>query len=373
MHSKEQTRSRLSDGTRQGALRVAAAVCVLLLLAVFLLILSVVQSRRPVSSLKQNGFLPGSGPETVYSAAGNGLAAAKVDAIELYSPAGKLAASAQVRFDRPMCAGGAAVSVFYDSGAAGLYALYPDGSSRTAETEGAVVFAEVNETGLITVILDEEDTPGAAMVYDTDLTPLFRWEAGSGWPLSARVSADDVLCVNCASDQGGALHFFRIDREEELGAFRLPEELIVDIGFLSGGTLAAVTPTQLVFLTPEGETAGRYSFEGSHLDAFYLRGDVAAVATVTGSSGGQGTLTVLDGSGQIRQSLSAPRHVESLCAAGDTLLVLFTGEEATLYDAELSEIVSYQPEEGVNRIFLTRGGMAYFAGPEGVTQIDFGR
>ena len=65
MHSKEQTRSRLSDGTRQGALRVAAAVCVLLLLAVFLLILSVVQSRRPVSSLKQNGFLPGGGPETV--------------------------------------------------------------------------------------------------------------------------------------------------------------------------------------------------------------------------------------------------------------------------------------------------------------------
>ena len=77
MHSKEQSRSRLSDGTKQGALRVAFAVGVLALLAVMLLILSVFQARRPVSSLKQNGFLPGSGKATVYAAAGNGLAAAE--------------------------------------------------------------------------------------------------------------------------------------------------------------------------------------------------------------------------------------------------------------------------------------------------------
>ena len=71
--------------------------------------------------------------------------------------------------------------------------------------------------------------------------------------------------------------------------------------------------------------------------------------------------------------IDAAGHAESVAAAGDMLLVLFTGQESTLYEADLTEIVSYQPEEGVNRIFLTRGGMAYFAGPEGVTQIDFGR
>ena len=86
-----------------------------------------------------------------------------------------------------------------------------------------------------------------------------------------------------------------------------------------------------------------------------------------------GPTTVLDASGHVLGSVSAPRHVESIAASEDRLLVLFTGEEATLFDTQLREIVSYQPEAGVNRIFLTHGGMGYFAGPEGVTQIDFGR
>ena len=82
MHSKEQSRAGLSDGTKQGALRVAAAAGVLLVLAVILLILSVFQARRPVSSLKQNGFLPGR-DGTIYAAAGNGLAAAGPDGCAL--------------------------------------------------------------------------------------------------------------------------------------------------------------------------------------------------------------------------------------------------------------------------------------------------
>ena len=373
MHSKEQSRSRLSDGTKQGALRVAFAVGVLALLAVMLLILSVFQARRPVSSLKQNGFLPGSGKATVYAAAGNGLAAAKTDAAELYSPAGKAVAVHQVGFAVPMCAGGASVSVFYDDGRAGLHALYPDGAHRFTDTEGGVIFAEVNETGLVTVILDVSDTPGTVMVFDTDLKPLFRWDAGSGYPISARISADDVLCVNCASPRGGELHFFRIDREAEQGFCLLENELVVDVGFMSDGTLAAVTEEDLWFISDRGERTARYSFEGGHLDAWCLRGGFAAVATVSGNGGGQSRLTTLDASGQVMAGIDAAGHAESVAAAGDMLLVLFTGQESTLYEADLTEIVSYQPEEGVNRIFLTRGGMAYFAGPEGVTQIDFGR
>lgn len=373
MHSKERTDARISDGTKQGVFRVAAAAGVLLLLAVLLLLLSVFQSLRPSASLKQNGFLSGSGDGTVYTAAGNGLAAARTDGIELYSPAGKSAAAYELSLSEPMCAGGVSVSVFYDNGTPGIHALYPDGSHRYAETEGAVVFAEVNETGLVTVILDIDDTPGTVLVYDTDLTALFRWDAGSGWPVSARVSADDMLCVSCASVRGGELHFFRIDREDEQGSFLLPGELFADIGFLSDGILAAVTETQLLFIDVSGQQKAVFPFEGGRLDAFSLQGEFVAVATLTGSAGGQGTLTTLDSGGHVLGSISAARHVESVSAAGDRLIALFTGEESTLFSSDLTEIVSYQPEEGVNRIFLTRGGMAYFAGPAGVTQIDFGR
>ena len=169
------------------------------------------------------------------------------------------------------------------------------------------------------------------------------------------------------------LCFFRIDSEHEQARFMQPGELILDVGFLSDGTAAAVTGQRLLLVRPDGTLAADRSFDGRHLDAFSLQGDAAFVATLTGYGGGQGLLTAYDAQGGILGSVAAPRHVDALSTDGERLLALFTGEESTLFSTDLAEIVSYQPEEGVDRVFLTHGGMAYFAGPEGVTQIDFGR
>ena len=64
-----------------------------------------------------------------------------------------------------------------------------------------------------------------------------------------------------------------------------------------------------------------------------------------------------------------------LCAlcSGSQLLVLFTGEESTLFSSALEEIVSYQPPEDVRQVFLCSDSRALFAGASGVVQIDFNR
>ena len=373
MHSKGYDDLSAAQRARHSLRRVFAAAAVLLLLAVLLLILSITQSRRSPVSLRQNGFLPADGKTTFFAAAGNGLAAADSDEISLFSSAGKAVARYEADLHDPVCAAGTAVSVYYDGECESIYALYPDGTCRTARTEGLPVFVDVNETGLITVLIDKSDSFGAVMVYDTDLTPLFLWSSGTSYPVAARISGNDILCVSCVSREGAALRFFRIDSSEEYGRFDLPGEVIVDIGYVGSETLAAVTPDAVLFLSPTGELKQRHSFQGGHLDAYSLTGAFAAVSTVSGASGGTGTITTFDEQGQIIASLSAPRHVEALSVGGEELLALFTGEESTLFSSALEELVSYQPEEGVTQVFLTPGGMAYYAGPGGVTQIDFSR
>jgi|GEM_PF-878353 len=359
--------------TRPGTKRILTAAAVLLLVAAVLMIVSVSQSRRAPAALRENGFLPAQGDGVFFDDAGNGLAVAGLDSVRLYSAAGKCVASAPVDYRVPVCIGCPLMGVYYDMNAPDITALYPDGSSRSASTDGAVVFADVNETGLVTVLLEESDSLGTVEVYDTDLTPLFRWEAGSGFPVSARSSADDRLCVNCVSREGTTLHFFRIDSDEEQGSFTLRDELIMDFGFLSDGTLAAVTEDRLILLDPVGEVICSHVFEGSHLEAYSFDGDFIAVVTASGFSGGSSVLTTLDADGQILESVSAPRHVQALSARENALLVLYTGEESTLYDRLLREQVSYQPDADVDRVLLTAGGMAYYVGPGGVTQIDFSR
>lgn len=368
MHPKEKP-----SVSRRGSARILVASAFLLAAAALLLVLSILESGRLPTLRGRNGFRLEGGEKIFYAQAGNGLAAATTEHIQLFSSGGKCAAKMPVDMTDPACAGSSLVGVYYDVGQEGIIALYPDGSVRQAQTEGPVVYADVNETGLVTVLLEKRGYKGCVMVYDTDLSPLFRWDAGSGYPLTAHISREDVLCVNCAAEGGSALRFFRIDREAEQAAFSSPGELILDFGFLSDGTVCAVTENRMLFLRPDGTLSAEHDFAGEHLDAFWLRGDFAVLATVTGRSGGSALLTTLDSRGGVLGQRRTDRDVTALSAAGEKVLVLFSGRESTLYSSALEEDVSFQPEEDVKQIFLFSDYRALFGGAEQVRRIDFSR
>ena len=352
--------------------RVLAASAVLLAIAVLLLILSVTQARRPAAAMRQNGFLPAE-EDAFFSAAGNGLAVAGHSGGRLYSASGKSVAEQEAKMISPVCVGSSLLSAYYDTGQSGLFALYPDGSVQSLSTDGAVTFVDVNETGLVTVLLENTDGRMAVLVLDTDLTPLFRWDVGRGIPLVGRTFGEDLLCVSSVDRDGCYLHFFRIDRPEEQHLLSFPGEILLDLDFLSDGTLAAVLEDRLVFVDEHGELRSSVDYSGSHPEAWFLSGDFAAVATVSGLGGGSGTLTAVSSDGTLLGSCGAPLHVRALSGEQGELLVLYDGGESTLYDRELTELISYQPEADVDQVFLTPKGMAYFAGPSGVTLVDFGR
>ena len=353
--------------------RVLIAAVFLLAAAVVLLVMSLVEGQFSAVLRSRRGFRLDGGDKVYYAQAGNGLCAATTANIQLFSSGGKCAARQEVEMNDPACSGSSLLGAYYDIGRSGLYALYPDGRRRYTDTEGPVSFASVNETGLVSVIMEKSGYKGSVMVYDTDLSPLFRWDAGSGYPVSARISRDDTLCVGCVSDEGSALRFFRIDRENEQAALSLPGELLLDIGFLSDGTLCAVTADRLVMVSAEGELTAEYAFLNWHPDAYWLRGSFAAVSAVTGADGGSAVLTTVDSRGRILGECATDRSVLSMSGDGDRLLVLFQGGESTLYSAALEEEVSYQPPEGVTQAFLFPDGRALFGGTEKATLIEFDR
>ena len=353
--------------------RVLIASVFLLAAAVVLLILSLAEGPFSSAVRTRRGFQLDGGDRVFYAQAGNGLCAASTGSIQLFSSSGKCVASEEVSMADPACSGCSYLGAYYDIGRPGIRILYPDGRKTYTDTEGAVRFASVNETGLVSVIMDKSGYKGSVMVYDTDLSPLFRWDAGSSYPVAARLDREDLLCVASAGDEGSSLRFFRIDREAEQAALTLPDVRVLDIGFLVDGTVCALAADRLLFVSPEGELEAEHSFEGRHPDGYCLRGSFAAVSTVSGEGGGSAVLTALDSRGRILGSCAADRSILSMSGAGDRLLVLFQGRESTLYDSSLREQVSYQPPEGVSQAFLFSDGRALFGGETRATSIDFGR
>lgn len=155
--------------------------------------------------------------------------------------------------------------------------------------------------------------------------------------------------------------------------FFAPGELIVDFGFLSDGSIAAVTETAVCFLSADGTLLSEHRLGNAHLSAFSLSGDFAAVAAASGLGGGETVITAFSPSGEPLGSFTAPLEAAAMSSCGSQLLVLFTGEESTLFSSALEEIVSYQPPEDVRQVFLCSDSRALFAGASGVVQIDFNR
>ena len=360
--------SSVSSSERRHPVRIFAATAVLLLIAVLLSVLSILQAKRPSSTLRQNGFL-GADLSAVYSCAGNGLASADGTMLSLYTASGSCVAQEAVYMASPVCVGCSLLAVYYDTGVSGFYTLYPDGTHRSAETEGGVIFADANETGLITVIWENGGSRRTVMVYDTDLTPLFRWDAGGSIPLTGRTYGEDLLCVCALTREGSELHFFQIDRAEEQHRISFPEEILTDFGFLTDGTLAAVSDERLILADRKGALLSSLEFGGYRPEVFSLCGGQAAVYM---SSGSEGMLLSVGSDGGILGSCQAALPVKAV-SSRDEILVLFDRGESTLYDRDLAEIVCYQPDPETEHVFLAPNGMAFFTGPAGVTLADFGR
>ena len=269
----------------------------------------------------------------------------------------------------PVCAGSPLLAVFYDADSPGVHTLYPDGTHRYTDTEGGVVFADANETGLITVIWENGGSRRTVMVYDTDLTPLFRWDSGGSIPLAGRTSGEDLLCVSSLTREGSQLHFFHIDTPEEQYRISFPGEIVTDFDFLSGGSLAAVSEKRLILADAKGNIVSSAEFGGYRPEAWCLSGDYAAVSTVSGTDG---MMISVGADGNILGSCISPFRVRAL-SVRDEILVLFEHGESTLYDNAFAEIVNYQPDPATEQVFLTPNGMAFFTGPAGVTLADFGR
>ncbi len=360
-----------SDKSRPHGGRILVITAVLLAIALLLLAMSLLDLRRSPLQVERNGFQMGNAAGSVVCSAGNGVAAAGSSGIWLFTSTGKQAAADAVSLRDPLAAGCSLVAAFADRGGTELHALYPEGSARSTATDGAVSSLDVNPTGLITVISDIQGTSCSVMVYDTNLTPLFRWNALTGVPAAARTSEQDLLCVGVRSGENSVLRLFRIDREEELASVVLPGEAVSDLGFFSDGSVCALTGRRLVFFSPELEELASFSLEGKLVAAHAFSGRFAALAVSEENDGSEPQLLSFDSAGVLLGRLVPERDVLVLSASGERLLVLFSGRESTLYDLSLAEDVSFQPPESTRQCILSPEGVGFYCGDDGIYRLLF--
>ncbi len=330
--------------------------------------------------LELSGLKKGGGADSLYysmagetfALSGDALAIASTSDFQLIARDGTTLLAAPADLKRPAIAASDTLCVFYDVGGTAMYAATPDGAYTDLTQVFNILSADVSEGGYLTVVTDSPGYNGRVTVYNSHLTALFRFESGeSGYPLCARISPDKRLVVSCVSAAGSVLRFFALDSETELTSYTAEDTLILDFGFLNDGTIVAITDKGLLLLSSSLELTARMNFGSALLADYNLSGPYVTVLLHQSYSGNRGELLNVSSTGEILGTLPVDREVAGLSGRDGKLLVQYS-DELTLYDAALTDDVSYQHVENVKRALLCADGSAMLLSTYSADIVQFG-
>ena len=275
----------------------------------------------------------------VYAAPGNTFACASSTGLRVYGEDGGQLLSIERRLESPALSAAGDYLAAWDAGGEEL--LFAGGTQGLLEVEtgGELVSARVNV--------------GTVTVYSPDGEAVYRWHAGTAWPLEGCVSpSGEYLAVLAASEDGGQVRLFRLDGTEELWRADTPGELPFALGWLGEERLCAVSAGRALFLTPEGGLEAEQGF-GPLSARRCSFGEGFAVAELADGEG-RCTLVSLSAEGERLGRLELDRTPLDLSLRGERALLLLDGE-ARLLDSSLSELGARAAEGAVAALLAGNG------------------
>ena len=308
------------------------------------------------------------GSRTCYAASDRTFAAASTEGWQLFSENGDAVAADTRAMSEPACDISDAVSVFYSAGDTALQLAYPDGSVKTLDTETNIRFAAVNEKGLLAVITDREGYKGSVTVYNQQLQPLFRWDAGADRPVCARLSPRGRLAIGCSTEDGSRLLVFRTDRETPLYQRKAGGEHILDLNFLTEDSVALLTDSGLLIQDLDRGSVGSVKDVG-YPAFFESTGNLAVLVSTPERYGGRATVSVLSGGGDLLGTRHISGGILDLSVSKHRILLL-SAEELILCTRRLEVLASKPVKPGTEFISLRPDGTALAISPEGAALYD---
>ena len=293
---------------------------------------------------------------TVTCVMGGGVAVATTSGLQVYDSTGLQTAGELFVAQQPMVMACGDYGLCYDIGGTQLRLFDETGILKTLKADGAVMAAAVNTKGWCAVCAEESGYKGAVSVYNASGTLMCKWLSGEARLLAAKVSPDcRHIAVLTLTDSGSRVVFLQPDKEESSGELLLENELLVDIGYDTDGTLYGISCDALYELKTGGaellydftdSTLAAYSFSGGPvlaLNAYRSGGECRVI--MLGTEGAEILDTYEDG-------------LLSLDADSQHIAVL-TDESLVIYNRKNMEIsAAYEESVSGQLVTLTDDGYA---------------
>ena len=271
-------------------------------------------------------------------------------------------------------AGGNAIA--FDVGGTQLRVFNNSEIVAEIEAAGRIVSASINQNGWFTVITQEDmELRGIITVYNNRGRAEWRVHSAAGYALHAELSPDNRnIAVLRLTYTGSHVAFWEIgsDSDNPIRFFELPQSLIVDIKYLPGGNVLAVSTESLIVINRNGVGRAIVEFEGRRLGGFAASGRFIAVHLLDYGVGYRGQIITVRENGSVLGEKAINKELVSMSINGDLLAILWS-DGVMFYDSGLNE----SPPLGDNvsgvearRVVALPDGMALAAGESSAVVLE---
>ena len=306
------------------------------------------------------------GRERVFAILNNSIASAGTLGIQVLDAGGSNTLRDPFRMSIPAIDAQEGRAIAFDIGGTAARVFSDTDFIASIETSSAIISASINRNGWFCVCAQESaGYKGAVTVYNSKGVEAYKVRLASGYILTAALSPDNkTLAILNFTDGGSCITFYNLNSEDAANTYFLPDGLIIDIMYLSGGDLLAVSKDSLITIDKNGADRELYGFSGGILSGYALTGGFIAVHLLDYGVGYNGRLVTLGVNGDIIGELAINREIISMSTGGE-LLAILRSDGLIFYDSHLDEIPQHgEPGAaiGATKVLVLTGDAALAAG-----------
>jgi hypothetical protein len=362
---------RPRDENKRGvAGRIVTSVIVLAALACLAVVLivggeiSITGVRRTLDSMKkrdkaeQFSFEPGL--DEVYAQAADFIVAAGKTGFQSFDEYGTETARLALRLDTPCVTAGVDTAAVYDIGGTALRILDKTGLKASYTAESSIISCAVGASGAVTLCTSESNGyRGCVTVYSgRDYEEEYKWFSGEGYILASAMSEDGKrLAVLTLREAGSRIVFFDLDSTEVKAEGIIEGTAALDIRFLPGGKLLALTRTGLVSIDKNGAAETIYDFSGKYLRGYSFDGTgFTALYLRDYAVGGGGSVVTVDYAGAVLGEIAFESGAVAVACGGESVAILREGSILVCDKKLVTGRTIVEGINGITQVFVRRDG-----------------
>jgi len=306
------------------------------------------------------------GRARVFADLGGSLAAAGTLGVQVLDAEGDETLRDSFRMSSPAIDAQNGRAIVFDIGGKFVRVIDKTEIDVSFETNGVVIAASINQNGWFCVCTQEGGgSRGLVTVYNEAGKDVFMVNMVTGYVLSAALSPDNrnLVVLNLTGD-GSRITYYSLNNENAERVFDLPGGLIIDMWYLPGGDVLAVSTDSLILAGRNNTVRELYGFSGKRLGGYARGNGFIALHLFDYGVGHRGRIVTISDGGRLLGELETDIEILSI-SAGDGYLAVLRSDSLLFYDDALEELApsgKTTPTGGATQVLALGGSMALAAG-----------